>query len=202
MHVPFDLRRSQSPKIKCGLTVWTQWKLNPLLSDLCLSSCNCSSSNLHFTLLSSPLGGPSVSAVKRSVSRPLPPAASSRLGRRRGQQSQLWHGHRSVCPPEATASRQSGRASHLHVAFVFASPLLLIREGQRILQVGRHGDCGDRLDSRVGPHQHHEGSQRPLKEKIKKMPRQDPLLCTLQCGELTHKNKEHTVSYRLVQHFW
>lgn len=120
---------------------------------LLLSSRNGSNSNFHFTPLSSPLGGPSVSAVTGSVSRPLSPAAGSRLGRRRGQQSQLWHGHRSVCAPEAAASRQPGGTTHSHVAFVFfVSPLPLIREGQRILQVGRHGDCGDRLDSRIRSH--------------------------------------------------
>lgn len=43
-----------------------------------------------------PAGGSSVPAVERSVSRPLPPSPCSRLGRRCRQQSQLWHGYRSV----------------------------------------------------------------------------------------------------------
>ncbi len=54
--------------------------------------------NLHFSMcLSLPSGDPSVSAVKRSVSCPLPPSACSRLGRWCRQQGQLRHGHRSVC---------------------------------------------------------------------------------------------------------
>lgn len=137
IHVLFDSHRGQGLKIKCGLTCvnvrghltclthhkqWIQTKHCSRTSVL-LSSCNCNNSNFHFTLLSSPLGGPSVSAVKRSVSRPLPPAAGSRLGRRRGQQSQLWHGHRSVCPPVGGgASRQPGGTSHSHVSFVFCLP--------------------------------------------------------------------------------
>lgn len=40
---------------------------------------------------------------------------------------------------------------------------VVLREGARVLQVGRHGDRGDGLDSGLGPHQHHEGGQRPLR---------------------------------------
>lgn len=143
----FNSHRGQGLKIKCGLTcvnvehsdaasfvdishvlriTSSESRQNSVVgppSCSCCSSCNCNNSNVHFTPLSSPLGGPSVSAVKRSVSRPLPPAAGSRLGRRRGQQSQLWHGHRSVCPLRGGgASRQPGGTSRSHVAFVFCLP--------------------------------------------------------------------------------
>lgn len=73
-------------------------------------------------------------------------------------------------PPDSPA----GRLTHTSPLF-FVSPVHLIRQGQRILQVGRHGDCGDRLDSRVGSHQHHEGGQRPVK-KTKNPDRQDLLI--------------------------
>lgn len=126
----------------CEILIWhsqtpssqTIWEENHLKSIACseyrrtvrpqLCYCTvlyCNNLNVHFTPLSSPLGGPSVSAVKRSVSRPLPPTAGSRLGRWRGQQSQLWHGHRSVCVC-SNASSRPGAASHSHVTFVSLRP--------------------------------------------------------------------------------
>lgn len=103
----------------------------------------------------SSLGGPSVSAPKGGVPGALPPPARSSLGRRRRQQSQLWHGYRWV--------RLSGLTTFTLLVFKIQFMLtVFIRQGTRVLHIRRHGDRGDRLDSRLWPHQHHEGSQCPM----------------------------------------